>query len=193
MWLAGAALPLPACAKETFTYQECSGLTASAPDKALDYATRWIKRNKNEAFAYHCQALARYGLQRFEESAAQLEEVARHPNLSGALQSQIWEQAEQAWRKAGDIPRAEIALSMAIDTADRQGLKDAAVKLLLRKANALVQQNKPLLALQELDHALTLNPASEEARTLKVSVLGQLGKPELSLKEGEALPSALKN
>lgn len=189
-WLAILLLPAWLWAKESFDYQECSALTNSNPQKALEYANRWLKQNKNEAFAHHCQALATYGLQRFGEAAEKLEAVAEHPNLPEALKTQIWEQAEQAWKRAHDDAKADIALGMAIEAADRQKQTEIAVKLLIRRAQAYIAQNKPLQALQELDHALTLDPSSQQARALKVSVLGQLGKPELSLEEGSALNPA---
>lgn len=180
------SLPLAARAKpQVFDYQHCAALSNGQASEALKYAKTWLAKSKNDAFALHCEALGLYGSGAFRDAAGKLENVAEHPSLPDAMRSQIWEQAEQAWLKASDPARAEVALSMAIEAADRYQQKDAEGRLLLRKTKALVAKQQWLDALQTLDQAAIAAPQSADFSPLRTQVMGQLNRPAITKEDGK--------
>ena len=171
-------------------YEKCLSLANLDPAAALSMADGWAHDNKGGAPAVHCTAMALTGLKRYDEAGAKLDALARAPG-SGALRSQMFDQAGNAWMLAGQADKAVASFSAALalsggdtdlyaDLARAQALQSnwgeadsdlsAALALSPRRADLLILRSSARLALgsrraaaADADAAIKLAPASAEA------------------------------
>lgn len=144
-------------------YETCTKLAQTNPQEALRMADRWRQAHDHPS-AYHCRALALFALTRYEEAAKALETlsfVITEKNLP--LWSSVIRQAAKSWRLAEDNAKAIVVLSKGIDkTADMALSKPVIAKVaadMLLDRSALYQQGgRELVALQDLDQAISLMP-----------------------------------
>ena len=170
-------------------YERCLNLANLDPAAALAMADGWTQA-KGGAPASHCTALALTGLKRYDEAGAKLDALARAPN-TGALRSQMFDQAGNAWMLAGQADKAVASFSAALalsggdadlyaDLARAQALQSnwseadsdlsAALALAPRRADLLILRSSARLAMgsrraaaADADAAIKLAPASAEA------------------------------
>jgi tetratricopeptide (TPR) repeat protein len=161
-------------------YQDCLGLTHSAPAEALAKADNWHD-NGGGFPAEHCAALALFGLKRYPEAAKRLEGLAgAMMGASSRMRADALDQAGQAWLLA-DRP------------ADAKSDFDAALKLnkddvdlLIDRAEAYYDGKKFPEAVADLDHALELAPGRADALVYRASAYRQLDRLDLALKDIDA-------
>ena len=170
-------------------YEKCLSLANLDPAAALGMAGDWALA-KGGAPAAHCTAMALTGLKRYDEAGAKLDALARAPG-AGALRSQMFDQAGNAWMLAGQADKAVASFSAALalsggdadlyaDLARAQALQSnwgeaesdlsAALALSPRRADLLILRSSARLAqgsrraaAADADAAIKLAPASAEA------------------------------
>ncbi len=144
----------------TERYQSCTERVRVDPKSALTFAQNWEKE-RGDASATHCRALALYALQRYSAAAQVLE------RLSGSLYSSdlnLWSsiinQTASSWQQAGLAHRAIATLNRAvlqIDGSARNNEAHAilAQSFLVQRAAIHASRNQTLEATQDYDHALS--------------------------------------
>lgn len=138
-------------------YSICTAMAEKTPDQALDYARKWHQEQSASPFPRHCEAYALYRLNRFGEAGAEMallshETAQQNPHLSLSLLLQ----AVSSYRQAG---QADIALRLLTDNFTNAPMlwsAGAKAQLLAERAAIYNSRKQPLLALQDLDQALTL-------------------------------------
>ena len=181
--LTGTLLGLPAAAAESFVqspaYKECTQLASSNPGLALQKAESWLKAEQSTS-ALHCRAMALYGLRQYELSAAALADVRNTlvpTNIT--LRSFVARQASRAWLNAGKPDAAIASLSAQITELSPQEMANAYPKLsselLVDRARLRANSGQLTDAIQDLDHAISLTPDSEDVLLERADVLAKLG------------------
>jgi tetratricopeptide (TPR) repeat protein len=138
-------------------YSVCTALAEKTPEQALDYARKWHQQQSASPFPRHCEAYALYRLGRFGEAGAEMallshEAAQENPHLSLSLLLQ----AIASYRQAGQPDIALRLLSDNFTNAPILWSADAKARLLAERASIYNSRKQPLLALQDLDQALTL-------------------------------------
>jgi tetratricopeptide (TPR) repeat protein len=182
--------PTWAAESDSAHYSRCLTLAASNPAVALGDANGWAKAGGGPA-ANHCAALALVGLGRYGEAAQKFDALARAPQTPGALRSEIFDQAGNAWILAGDGRRAVDSLQAALTLSGNDpdlfadlGRAQAMTKnwneavldlnaalaqrprradLLVLRASAQRALRRYVEALKDLNAALALAPGNAEA------------------------------
>ncbi len=157
-------------------YISCTGLVKDKPAEALKIAQEWGNREKNSPGALHCQALARYAMKDYGAAAADLEVLLRG---IGKDQPKLWagvaRQAATSYNLAGNESKSTGLLGEAISLADSRQLTDVMPGLLTDRANIHMAHNKYLLAVQDMDQLLTVNPKDTTALYTRASAFKELG------------------
>jgi tetratricopeptide (TPR) repeat protein len=138
-------------------YERCMTLAREKPEAGRKQAREWQARGGGDP-AEHCLAVALIGLRQYKEAAGRLEalgqEMVRAPE---SLRAEVFEQAAQAWRLAGDPARAYEATGLALR------LQPDDPELLLDRAEAAGAAGLYDKALADLDRVLTADPSRVEA------------------------------
>ena len=191
--LLSVLLPAPLIAQEVDArYASCTTLTQKNPKEALKMAEKWAQAD-NVASAYHCRAIALFALKRYAEAGHALEELS-HRMQSGnrVLWSNVLRQSAKAWELSGDKARAMVALTRAITPATDEALQNPAMArmaadLLLDRGLLYQSGKRPLHALQDLDHGLSLMPKHLELLLARATLLAEQNENELAQKDIETL------
>lgn len=151
----------------TDAYRNCASLAATAPDKALVDADAQLKAGEAIG-ARHCRAMALYALKRYPEAVADLLAVERQiPREDLALQNYVARQTARALNLSQKPDDALAHLQEHLNTLRADGSNSAlrsrlAAETLLERALLRESYAQYAQAVQELDHAISLNPTNEE-------------------------------
>lgn len=173
-------------------YQECSKKASTDPHAALKEAEQWMIE-ANVASAQHCKAIALFGLKRYRESAAELQRLAiRLEKSDRILWANVLHQAARSWELSGNRQRALASLDYAIsgldDIAhDKSSAARMLGEILLKRSEVHVKGGDPLKAVQDLDHAVSLQPKNDDFLLARAEVLKQLGENALAKQDVEAI------
>ncbi|TDQ85466.1 tetratricopeptide repeat protein [Dongia mobilis] len=155
-------------------YDACMVLVNQDPAAALESAIEWEKQKGGDA-ARHCQALAMIGLQRYDDAALLLENIAQTlPQVKAPLASETFAQAAYAWRLAG---KEQLALH---DLNEGLKLAPKNVELLLDRANLYGESGMLFEALDDLNAASDLAPQRPDIYVFRASTYIDLEEPELA-------------
>lgn len=166
-------------------YTACAALVKSNPQAALSRAETWLNQTSMLS-ARHCKAMAHFTLGQYGEAAKELEVLADSVTYQQPL---LWfnllSQASKARFAAGEIKRAQAHLNLALETAINHeqdpSMVPIIIEMLLDRSAILQQTEKPLEAIQDLDHALALKEDNVRALIQRAKVLDKLGKSTLAL------------
>ncbi len=153
-------------------YARCMGLAPSDPDDAFEMATAWRALGGGDA-AEHCAAVALLYSGQAEFAARRLEVLAETIVAEPAFKGQILAQAGQAWLLHGDAPRAEAALSQAVELLRGQP------EVMVDRAQARAAMGDYKGAVEDLTNAISADPSMIDAYTFRASAfryLDELGK-----------------
>jgi tetratricopeptide (TPR) repeat protein len=144
-------------------YETCLAQAQANPPAALGNANNWIKSGGGIP-AGHCAALALIGLHRYAEAANRLDALARERGIaSGAMRSELLDQAGNAWMLAGQPANADASLSAALIISAR----DPDLFSDLARAHAMERDWKSAEA--DLNAALALAPGRPDLLVLRAS------------------------
>lgn len=185
--------PLPAAAQvlgQSPAYAECTELAKSAPDKALAKADEWLKVDDSVP-AYHCRAMALFGLSRFVDAGDTLE-VARDKSTDIGTQTYLTQQAVKAWVSAGKSDNALKSIGRQLDSMGRTKNDNATAsrltaQLLLERANIRSNFGQWREAVKDLDHAITLTPLNVEVLLARAAAFQQLGDTGLAAEDAKSV------
>ncbi len=165
--------PVPPRIAQGDQYESCLAMLGTDPEGAQALAETWQTGGGGNA-ADHCLALARIELGDPEDGAALLEKIAADSRGPAAARATIYGQATQAWLMAGDASRAfaaaTLALSLSSDDPD----------LLIDRAVAAGSLERWQDAVDDLTHALELDPRRSDAMVLRGSAWRHLGQLDLA-------------
>jgi tetratricopeptide (TPR) repeat protein len=138
-------------------YERCMVLAREKPEAGRNEAREWRDRGGGHP-AEHCLAVALIGLRQYKDAAGRLEmlgqAMVRAPE---ELRAEVFEQAAQAWRLAGDPARAYEAAGLALQ------LRPGDPELLLDRAEMAGAAGLYDKAVADLDRVLTADPSRVEA------------------------------
>ena len=190
------ALPMLAQAAESFVqspaYKECTQLASSNPKLALEKAEAWLKIDQGTS-ALHCRAMALYGLRQFELSAAALADVRNTIALADTtLRSFVARQTSRAWLNANKPDAAMAALTAQLNelgqaTGDNATHSKLTAELLLDRAKLRLGVGQATDAVQDLDHAVSLDPVNEEVLLTRADAFAKLKDAALAKQDLQAL------
>ena len=175
-------------------YKECIALASSNPQQALSKADEWLKID-NGISAHHCQAMAFYGLRRYEEAGAALTAIRKMvPPENVTLRTFVTKQAMTAWLNANKVDAAlDVVTSQITDMNTVRGnnmlVGKQTAELLLERAKLNTTYGKFPLAIQDLDHAVSLTPLNTDLLTERAHTFELMGDAGLARQDAE---SALK-
>lgn len=194
--LMGAMLATPVFGQpanmQSPAYQECAKLATSNPEQALAKADAWLKIDSGVA-AYHCRAMALFGLHRYAEAGDTL--ITARSGLAPddvTTRSYVTRQAVQAYQNANAVDKALNTLNTQIgEIGDVRGDNANAAKqtsnLLLERSRINVTYGKLNDAARDLDHAVSLTPVNEEVLLARASVFETIGDLQLARNDLDAV------
>lgn len=160
--------PLPPRMAGSDEYAACLDRIPADPTGAASMAETWANGSGGGP-ALHCLGLARVALGDAADGANLLTRAAEDNATPPAARAAIYGQVAEAWMIADDIPRAfgasSIALSFAPDDPD----------LLVDHAVAAAALGSYSAALDDLTHALEVDPQRTDALTLRGATFRRTG------------------
>lgn len=141
-------------------YKSCTQLVALKPKETLERAQKWFAESGQLA-AQHCMALAQFEMQDYEGAAMTLDTILLSVDQKqGALWFSMKKQAAKSHMNSGNGEAAEKHLADALRYANDNNLEKEMVPLLIDRAHIYAARGEHLRAIQDLDHALTLQNTS---------------------------------
>ena len=171
-------------AAEAERLEACVAKIETDPEDAYEDGLAWLYQG-NRPGARQCTALALIALDRPDEGAARLENLANAPD-GGTLEQRAGYlvQAGNAWLQAGAPEAAIVTLTNALkimpDTPD----------LLIDRASAHILLEEWDTAIKDLDRALTLAPNTAIAHHMRAETRLNMDDLELALQDVEAAMAA---
>lgn len=150
-------------------YARCMALAPSKPNAAFELATSWKELGGGDA-AEHCASVALLHNGQTQFAARRLEILAENIVAEPEFKGEILVQAGQAWLLFGDAPRAEAALSAAVDLLRSQPA------VMIDRAQARAAMTDYQGAIDDLTIALTADPTNVEAYIFRASAYRYLGR-----------------
>ena len=150
-------------------YARCMALAPSDPNDAFEMATAWKELGGGDA-AEHCASVALLYSGQPEFAARRLEILAKNIVAEPEFKGEILAQAGQAWLLYGDAPRAEAALTVAVDLLRSQPA------VMIDRAQARAAMTDYQGAINDLTVALTADPTRVEAYIFRASAYRSLGR-----------------
>jgi regulator of sirC expression with transglutaminase-like and TPR domain len=173
--IAGAAQAAPA--DRDREYGDCLRQVDKDAAAAFETANSWGERGGGFA-ARHCAALALLKLEKYEQAATRLEELAADMTRGeGDLTADALAQAAQAWLMARKPERAHAVLTTALKLRPRE------VDLWIDRALALAEAKNYWEAIDDLNRALELNPKRADAHVLRASAYRYVDSLELAAED----------
>jgi len=152
-------------------YKTCSALTVNNPAGALEVARAWRSKNASSPFARHCEAVALYRLKDYPGAAKEFLELSRETETQNpALSLKLLLQAADALSASGQHETAVAALSERLNAPLPNSSK---IILLIARARIYGIDKQPLLAVQDADQALALDPSDVSAKALLDELQGK--------------------
>jgi tetratricopeptide (TPR) repeat protein len=186
IWLLLAAF---AHAADGFTatpaYEACARLAAQDPAAALQQA-KTLGATDPSIGPRHCHAMALYGLGRYQEAGAALDQIRDAlPPQEVTLRSYITRQAARAWLEARQPDQALSTLARQIQygiaPANDAARASRQVSELLRdRANILEENGQTTAAVQDLDHAISMRPNGEDLLLARAALFMKIGDKALA-------------
>lgn len=143
-------------------YARCMALAPSDPNEAFEMATAWRELGGGDA-AEHCAAVALLHNGQSDFAARRLEVLAENIVAEPEFKGEILAQAGQAWLLHGDAPRAEAALTAAID------LLRSHPAVMIDRAQARAAMDDYQGAVDDLTVAIAADPTRVEAYIFRAS------------------------
>lgn len=143
-------------------YARCMALAPSDSNEAFEMATAWKALGGGDA-AEHCASVSLLHNGQPEYAARRLEILAQRIVAEPEFKGEILVQAGQAWLLHGDAPRAEAALSNAVD------LLRSRPDVMIDRAQARAAMTDYQGAVDDLTIALTADPTLVEAYIFRAS------------------------
>lgn len=162
--------------RQTREYAICMRLARVSPEEGFESALVWSDDGGGDA-AQHCAAVALYSMGQFREAAIRFHRLAQTIKENDAVRSNLLAQAGQAWHQAGDIDRAYVAYSTALN------LTPNAPEIRVDRAIVLAERGRYEEAVDDLDVALDVNGRMVEALVLRASARRYLNALELALQD----------
>ncbi len=163
--------PVPPRVAEGPRYEQCLAMLPDDPRGAASLAETWTDGGEGAA---HCHAMAEVSLGDVETGAKNLERLAADSHAPPAARAVVYGQAAQAWLMAGDAAHAfsagTAALALTPDDADLRVDHAVAAAALERFDDAL----------DDLTHALDVDPHLTEAMVLRAAAWRHLGLLDLA-------------
>ena len=184
-------LPLGAGANDA-RYQACSKKASSNPQAALKEAEAWMIES-NVASAQHCKAIALFGLKRYRESAAELQRLAiRLEKSDRMLWANVLHQAARSWELSGNRQRAIASLEYAISGLDELAHDKASAArvlgdILIKRAEVYEKEGDRFKAIQDLDHAVSLQPTNDKVRLARADLLVKMGETAMAKEDLQSI------
>lgn len=148
-------------------YARCMAIAPSDPNDAFEMATAWKELGGGSA-AEHCAAVALLYSGQPEFAARRLEVLAETIVAEPEFKGQILAQAGQAWLLHGDAPRAEAALSAAVE------LLKGRPEVMVDRAQARAAMGDYDGAKADLDAAIAADPNRADAYLFRATALRYL-------------------
>jgi tetratricopeptide (TPR) repeat protein len=153
-------------------YERCMELAQSAPAQAYPQAFQWRVNGGGGYAAEHCEAVALFNLQQYEEAAKRFHEVAEGSITEAVtLRTEAYDQAARAWFLAQKPERARTEY-------------DAALKLAPKDANLLIgrAQSEGIVhdywaAIDDLNAALDVDAKRADALVLRAAAYRHVDTP----------------
>jgi tetratricopeptide (TPR) repeat protein len=165
--------PVPPRIAEGDDYDKCLGMLTNDPEGAATFAEAWEATGGGDG-ATHCLGLATIALGEPESGAAMLEQLAAKSHGTAVSRATVYGQADQAWLIAGEpghaFGAATLALSLSPDDPDLLVDRAVSAGLLERYQDAI----------DDLTHALDIDPRRGDAYTLRGSAWRHMGRMELA-------------
>jgi tetratricopeptide (TPR) repeat protein len=165
--------PVPPRIAEGPDYENCLAMLPNDPAGAAATAEAWQQRGGGEA-ATHCLALSHVELGDAALGAKMLDALATASHAPTVARAAVFDQADQAWLMAGDMPRAYDSASHAV------ALSPDDVDLLVNHAVAAAALSRFAEAKADLDQALEQDGRRADALVLRGSAERQLGQLDLA-------------
>ena len=181
----------PADIIQSPAYKECIALSSTNPQKALAKADEWLTIDNGIA-AYHCRAMALYGLKQFSEAGEALNGVRKIiPAENITLRSFVTKQAASAWLNAGRADAAFAILDtqiaeMGLSKGNNALVAKSTSGLLLERARLNSTYGKLALATKDLDQAVSLTPLNVDVLVERAHTFELLGDNALARSDAEA-------
>jgi tetratricopeptide (TPR) repeat protein len=163
--------PVPPRIAQGSDYEKCLGMLTNDPSGAQSFAEAWEATGGGDG-ATHCLGLATIALGEPDKGAQMLEQLANTSKGPDIARATVYGQADQAWMMAGDAGRAYGAATLALS------LSPDDVDLLIDRAVAAGILERWQDAIDDLTHALDIDPRRPDAYTFRGSAwrhMGQLG------------------
>ena len=176
-------------------YAACIAMTTKSPDKAIDLALEWQTEDGGVP-ARHCEALGLIQLKEYAEAAARLIGLAddmrvgrgmpvragKRMAANAGLLADMYSQAANAWLLAGEVIRAEDAITLALSLVS--GDSPQGRELLVDRARIAAADHDFGLALTDLETVLKADPNRTDILILIASAargIGQYSRAEDAL------------
>jgi tetratricopeptide (TPR) repeat protein len=170
------------------TYQDCTAMARTDPERARQFAASWVQR-ENSASAQHCHAIALFALKRYKDAALALERLSiMVTEKNPALWLNILRQSSRAWSLSQDNTRAITVLGKAIGKTAYPALSDPPLArmvsdLLGDRSRIYIETGQDLLALQDLDQALSLTPGHESVLLMRSAIFINRNEHDMAMRD----------
>lgn len=145
-------------------YERCMELARVEPAQAYPQAFQWRVTGGGGLAAEHCEAVALFNLQQYEEAAKRFHDVAEGSTTEAvSLRAQAYDQAARAWLLAQKPERARTEYDAALKLAP----KDA--DLLIGRAQAEGTAHDYWAAIDDLNAALDVDGKRTDALVLRAA------------------------
>jgi tetratricopeptide (TPR) repeat protein len=154
---AGAAAGLVDESAQAARYARCIRLAKSRPAAGARFAAAWQRQGGGHP-AWHCRAVALFGLGHYAEAAKSFEALAQAmAQAPASLRAGVLDQAGQAWLMAGDPIRAYA------DCGAAAALRPGDPELLIDEAETAAAASYYGKAIEALDQVLQADPKRLDA------------------------------
>ncbi len=165
--------PVPPRIAEGGDYEKCLGMLTNDPAGAQNFAEAWEATGGGDG-ATHCLGLATIALGEPDKGAEILEQLADTSKGTNVARATVYGQADQAWMMAGDAGRAYAAATLALSLSPED------VDLLIDRAVAAGILERYQDAIDDLTHALDIDPKRPDAYTFRGSAWRHMGHLDLA-------------
>lgn len=182
MTIAAALFNVQPAAAETIDhaarYADCMAAVQDNPELAFEKGLTWQGLGGGAAAA-HCIGAALFGLERFEQAAVRLEDLAQRAVVGPSVKADILAQASRAWMHVGNLDHADDLATAAITLTPENP------RFYVYRAEIAASADRLSDALDDLDLAVTIDPLNVDALTFRASALRQTNQAVHALRDAE--------
>jgi tetratricopeptide (TPR) repeat protein len=167
--------------KDSLDYTTCINLIKQDAGKAHTKAAQWANAD-GSMYAYHCLALAEYQLKNYAKAADALSKMrSLLTEADYTLRHDITKQQIAAWQRAGSLQHAlDVATPYINELRLLTGSAVDLSEILLLRSRIYLAQKEYLRALQDVDHALTINTKPEAQLLVRAEIYIYMGEYDLA-------------